>query len=105
MADARTLVHREALDCKYDFQTAILRVNKKLHNEALDTLYENHFVVVSCSWSVVGTGSVIGMFMQDYDVSAIAATKPKLVANFKVLAFPKLSSVRPPFTGLGLINP
>lgn len=64
----------------YRFETAILRVNKRLHGEAYDVLYGgNTFVVVSCNWAMITT------ILTEHQVATLARSSPKLVANFKVL--------------------
>ena len=61
----------------YRFDTAILCVNKKIHLEALDMLYnENTFITVSCDWDQ------IFIVMKNHEV-AVLCEKPKLVARFK----------------------
>lgn len=65
--------------CQYHFETAILGVNKKIHNEAWSILYrDNHFVTVSCDWPHISKSFV------KYHVAAISVSKPKVVAKFKV---------------------
>lgn len=67
----------EHLICYYRFETAILRVNKKIHLEASHMLYnENTFITVSCDWGMILT------VMKNHEV-AILCDKPKLVARFK----------------------
>ncbi len=71
------------LVCNYHFQTAVLGVNKQIHREAHDTLYQdNRFIVVSCNWEL------ISKVMANHEVAAIACGKSKLVSSFKVAGLP-----------------
>lgn len=65
------------LICSYRFETAILSVNKKIHQQASDILYnENQFVTISCDWDIILT------VMSNHEV-AIVCGEPNLVGRFK----------------------
>lgn len=63
----------------YRFDTAILCVSKKIHDEAWPVLYrENQSITVSLNRANVWKTMTV------FEVATIAVSKPKLVARFKV---------------------
>jgi hypothetical protein len=69
---------RVANRCKFNFETAILRVCRLVHREASDTLYcRNHFILVSTNMTRLSEP------MLDHGVIAIAYGK-ELLKTFKV---------------------
>ena len=78
----------EAIECRYEFSTALLRVCKKIYNEAYSTLYHNNYFIV------VSTNSQrISEHLLDHCVASLGCGQPQSVQKFKVRSLLSESSI------------